>query len=422
MPLKVVVELQIHAVSCPGVYLTEKNDVYLTVCLLGQSKESDCFPPIFPLLFHEKMWFEKVFEKASDPVDVVEQLEKNVTKFRLSELIPTEEEELAFYEVNTRDFLFPEPKLTPVYPGVDRELLMKTHPTFPGIAPKLEFSTRTTITELPLQPRRWYCDRSKNKLRRVTSASPQRRTISPVRSRTTRRNSISKRFTRSLGSRSPSPSPAKHVHDFGKDSQQQLSPLSLRSVKFKAESDPRPPFVVRHVDPSKSFVEQTPSQVPYRSARQNMSPTRNSHKSQLKRALSFDSWKASCPAAKVIREPDDCCSSVHVSSFLGPEGPLDYSYNSSAFDHKASFSSPTCYRSLSPNERWESSQQRLFSSPSATWEEINERVRNLLTSEEAKQRLFLGATDSEIDDVLERRSVSLRSSPLCDSLGQRYSS
>ncbi|KAL8203200.1 UNVERIFIED_CONTAM: hypothetical protein K2H54_044413 [Gekko kuhli] len=79
----------LEQVSCPGVYLTEKNDVYLTVCLLGQSKESDCLPPIFPLLFHEKMWFEKVFEKAIDPVDVVEQLEKNVTKFRLSELIPT---------------------------------------------------------------------------------------------------------------------------------------------------------------------------------------------------------------------------------------------------------------------------------------------------------------------------------------------
>nr|XP_056704952.1 spermatogenesis associated 6-like protein [Euleptes europaea] len=283
MPLKVVVELQIHAVSCPGVYLTEKNDVYLTVCILGQSKETDCLSPVFPLLFHEKMWFEKVFEKATDPVAVVELLGRNVTKFRLSELIPTEREELAFYEVNTRDFLFPEPKLTPVYPGVDRELLMKTHPTFPGIAPKLEFSTRTTITELPLQSRRWYRDRSKIKLQRAISASPRQRSISPIRCRATRRNSICKRFTRSLGSRSPSPSPAKYFHEFGRDSEQQLSPLSFRSVKFKAETDPRPPFVVRHVDPSKSFAEQTPSLVPYGNARQNVDPTRNSHKSQLKR-------------------------------------------------------------------------------------------------------------------------------------------
>ncbi|XP_048358796.1 spermatogenesis associated 6-like protein isoform X1 [Sphaerodactylus townsendi] len=422
MPLKVVVELQIHAVTCPGVYLTEKNDVYLTVCILGQSKETESLPSIFPLLFHEKMWFEKVFEKAKDPIAVVELLGRNVTKFRLSELIPTEREGLAFYEVNTRDFLFPEPKLTPVYPGVDRELLMKTHPTFPGIAPKLEFSTRTTITELPLRSRRWYHDRGKIKLQRPTSASPQRRSISPIRCRPTRRNSICKRFTRSLGSRSPSPSPAKHFHEFGRDNQKQLSPLSFRSVKFKTEPDLRPPFVVRHVDPSKSFAEQTPSLVPYRNVRQNVSPGRNSHKSQLKRALSFDSWKASCPAAKVIREPDACSSSNHVSSFLEIEQPLDYSCSDSTFDHKSSVGSPNCYRSLSPSERWESSHQRLYSSPSASWEEINERVRNLLTSEEAKQRLFLGATDSEIDDVLERRSISLRSSPLCDSLGQRYCS
>lgn len=38
---------------------------------------------------------------------------------------------LAFYEENTRDFLFPEPKLTPLYPGVERELLMKTSSSFP---------------------------------------------------------------------------------------------------------------------------------------------------------------------------------------------------------------------------------------------------------------------------------------------------
>ncbi|KAF7250244.1 Spermatogenesis associated 6-like protein [Varanus komodoensis] len=67
-----------------------------------------------------------------------------------------EKEDIAFYEANTRDFLFPEPKLTPAYPGVDRELLMNTHPSFPGIAPKLEFSTRTTITEIPLLSRRRY--------------------------------------------------------------------------------------------------------------------------------------------------------------------------------------------------------------------------------------------------------------------------
>jgi hypothetical protein len=40
-------------------------------------------------------------------------------------------EELAYYEENTRDFLFPEPKLTPSHPGKHREVLMKTAKSFP---------------------------------------------------------------------------------------------------------------------------------------------------------------------------------------------------------------------------------------------------------------------------------------------------
>lgn len=40
-------------------------------------------------------------------------------------------EELAYYEENTREFLFPEPKLTPSNPGIGREVLMKTAAGFP---------------------------------------------------------------------------------------------------------------------------------------------------------------------------------------------------------------------------------------------------------------------------------------------------
>ncbi|XP_076219013.1 spermatogenesis associated 6-like protein [Aptenodytes patagonicus] len=117
MPLKVVVELQVQAVTCPGVFLPEKHDVFLSECILGQHKETESLRPVFPLLFHEKMCFEKVFESAIDPAAVTEMLEIG--------------DDLAFYEENTGDFLFPECKLTPAYPGVDRELLMETSPHFP---------------------------------------------------------------------------------------------------------------------------------------------------------------------------------------------------------------------------------------------------------------------------------------------------
>uniref|UniRef100_A0A8B9P484 Spermatogenesis-associated protein 6 N-terminal domain-containing protein n=1 Tax=Apteryx owenii TaxID=8824 RepID=A0A8B9P484_APTOW len=62
-------------VTCPGVFLPEKHDIYLSVCILGQYKETECLPPVFPLLFHEKMLFEKVFESAVDPAAVTEMLE-----------------------------------------------------------------------------------------------------------------------------------------------------------------------------------------------------------------------------------------------------------------------------------------------------------------------------------------------------------
>ncbi|NXI62164.1 SPA6L protein, partial [Anseranas semipalmata] len=116
-------------VTCPGAFLREKHDIYLSV-ILGQHRETKCLPPVFPLLFHEKMWFEKVFERAIDPAMVTEMLESNVTKFELTQFVSSAGDDLAFYEENKRDFLFLERKLTPAVPGVDRELLMKKSPHF----------------------------------------------------------------------------------------------------------------------------------------------------------------------------------------------------------------------------------------------------------------------------------------------------
>ncbi|XP_074984867.1 spermatogenesis associated 6-like protein isoform X3 [Caretta caretta] len=376
MPLKVVVELQIHAVTCPGVVLPEKHDIYLSVCIMGQYKETECLPPIFPLLFHEKMWFEKVFESAVDPAAVTEMLESNITTFGLLQLVSSVGDYLAFYEENTRDFLFPEPKLTPVYPGVERELLMKTSPSFPGIAPKIEFSTRTTITELPLQNRKqFYQGRNRMRTQRSASVSPRRRSISPARCKTTKKkdNKICKSLTRLLRSRSPSPNATKHLCQLCKENQLQQSRLSLGSVGYKLDAETRPPFVVRHV----------------------------------------------------IREPDEQTTSEHDSSSLETDELVNYPGSSPTqgdltFHRTASFATSPHYRSPSPVRSHSPLQQRLYSNPHFSWEKIHKRVQNLLTSNQAKQRLSFGATDPEIDDVLERRSISLRSSPQDDSLEQRY--
>ncbi|XP_030423350.1 spermatogenesis associated 6-like protein isoform X3 [Gopherus evgoodei] len=410
MPLKVVVELQIHAVTCPGVFLPEKHDIYLSVCIMGQYKETECLPPIFPLLFHEKMWFEKVFESAVDPAAVTEMLESNVTTFGLIQLISSE------------------PKLTPVYPGVERELLMKTSPSFPGIAPKIEFSTRTTITELPLQYRKqFYQGRNTMRIQRSASVSPRRRSISPARCKTIKKkdNKICKSLTRLLRSRSPSPNATKHLCQFCKENQQQQSRLSLGSLRYKLDAETRPPFVVRHVDSSNPFGEKTSSQLPYRNPKQNVSSAKNSLEFQLKRVLSFDSCDASNSSVKVIRERDEQATSEHDSSSLETDKLVNYPGSSPTqgdltFHRTASFATSPHYRSPSPVRSHSPLQQRLYSNPHFSWEKIHKRVQNLLTSNQAKQRLSFGATDSEIDDVLERRSISLRSSPQDDSLEQRY--
>lgn len=46
-------------VSCPGVHLSAKDDIYLSMCFMGQCRQSERLPAVFPLLVHEKMTFEK---------------------------------------------------------------------------------------------------------------------------------------------------------------------------------------------------------------------------------------------------------------------------------------------------------------------------------------------------------------------------
>uniref|UniRef100_A0A3P8T9X3 Spermatogenesis-associated protein 6 N-terminal domain-containing protein n=1 Tax=Amphiprion percula TaxID=161767 RepID=A0A3P8T9X3_AMPPE len=64
-----------YNVSCPGVHLAAKDDVYLSMCFMGQCRQSESLPALFPLLLHEKMTFEKIFRHAVDPGDIAVMLE-----------------------------------------------------------------------------------------------------------------------------------------------------------------------------------------------------------------------------------------------------------------------------------------------------------------------------------------------------------
>ncbi|KAM3937691.1 spermatogenesis associated 6-like protein [Leptodactylus fuscus] len=377
MPLKVVVELQIHAVTCPGVFLPDKDDIFLNVSILGQSKETRCLAAVFPLLFHEKMRFEKVFQKAVDPATVVELLEKRNAGFELLQLNQLGEDVLATYKENHRDFLFPEPKLTPPYPGVDREVLMKTVPGFPGIAPKIEFSTTTTIKETSNCSRK-RCDSVKTHSQRSLQNSPDRKSKNTSKCYSSSEKSYNSP-TRSSQSRSPSPYTRRRICELNKDNEQRLAQLHLGNYEFKSDAEPRPPFIVRHIDHSKPVGEKASSQL--HSPKSRCHP---SSKNSIRKALTFDNLHCETSIGKDCLDIDD----------LDAESTFDGPFISSAYSLQDLRASPIIRGSVRERLRSENN----------TWESIHNRVRNLLSTHSAKKRLSLEISKSEVDRILKRSS------------------
>ncbi|XP_073873652.1 spermatogenesis associated 6-like protein isoform X13 [Macaca fascicularis] len=171
-------------------------------------------------MIQQSMRFEKVFESAVDPEAVVDLLESFLTRFELIQLVPPVWDELAYYEENTRDFLFPEPKLTPSHPRRCREVLMKTALGFPE-------------------------ERHKSRRPLSTSHEP----IFPLNTikMKLKENNLN-RLPKGMQAREPSPCSTRHFF------QDQPVQLNLGS-NFKISGGSKPPFVVRHVDSAKPFGE-----------------------------------------------------------------------------------------------------------------------------------------------------------------------
>ncbi|XP_023584355.1 spermatogenesis associated 6-like protein [Trichechus manatus latirostris] len=409
MPLEVVVGLQIRAVSCPGVFLPSKQDVYLGVYFLNQYQETDCFPPVFPIMIHRNMRFEKVFENAIDPGAVADILEGFLTRFELIQLVPPVWEKLAYYEENTRDFLFPEPKLRPSHHGTCREVLMRTAVGFPGISPKLEFSTRTAIRERAcLHRNRFLEDRLYWQRRLSTSPGP----MFP-------RNSIKMkpkennpdRTPRGPQSRAPPPYPTRRL------SQDQPTHLNFGN-SFKISREIKPPFVVRHVDSAKPFGE-TISEHHSRKSRRKCKLS--NFPFPVRRASSLDSLAAN---VKVIKEPDerivfrnDSPSPLDSSKFEKPL-PSDSNQGDADFHRKTSFATSQYSRSPSPLLDQPLLRERFHPSFQSMWKKIHERVCSLLTSHRAQQpNQTKEALTSEVNSNLERQGYPLKKYPLRE---QRY--
>ncbi|XP_069127322.1 spermatogenesis-associated protein 6-like isoform X2 [Argopecten irradians] len=223
------VDLKIRAVTAPGVWLSSREDVYLSICMFGEYRTTNLVPSIFPLFIKEDLVFDKTYYTALDPSSVADYLEDELVVIELLQLCEDRDgaTRLASYSSNARDFLFPYPTLAPAYASNTRELLLARTIDFPGIAPKLEFITVTNISE-SLSPE---LDALEDALR--DERKSRRRSRS--RSRPLSRNSM----------RSPSPVLRKKLEQVGTTKR----PSSSSCVG-------RPPFVVRHLE--KSLIGRVP--------------------------------------------------------------------------------------------------------------------------------------------------------------------
>ncbi|XP_040569154.1 uncharacterized protein [Lepeophtheirus salmonis] len=150
--LRLTLDMEIHAVSCPGVWFSHKGPIYLSVCFLGFHVRTKPFPPTFPLLFGDKFLFEKTFPGISSLQGLEETLKNQPLYLELLQEIHSHHESdivLATFETSGFDLLFPYPQLRPSYnSGIDVDLLLVPSSEFPGIiSPKVEVSTKCNINE-----------------------------------------------------------------------------------------------------------------------------------------------------------------------------------------------------------------------------------------------------------------------------------
>ncbi|KAI1236821.1 hypothetical protein IHE44_0015075 [Lamprotornis superbus] len=144
---------------------------------------------------------------------------------------------LATYEENTRDFLFPDPKLTHGRRGLEREILMKRSPSFTSI--------RSLSYVLSNQAdMNWVLHSTLNG--KMHSKVPKK---SPPPAGKGRQSSAVKSYeqpTIASKSRSPSPYTKRRMCELSEEARQRLAHLNLGPHEFRRDTD-KPPFVIRRV-------------------------------------------------------------------------------------------------------------------------------------------------------------------------------
>ncbi|XP_068262921.1 spermatogenesis-associated protein 6 isoform X2 [Nyctibius grandis] len=419
MPRKALLcalQLDVRLITCPGVLLKDKEELYLSVSVLGQNKKTRCVPAVFPLLFQEKLVFEKVFADVVDPGDLVELLEFDTAVLELIQLIPPGKI-LAMYEENTRDFLFPDPKLTCGHHGLDREILMKRSSSFTGIAPKLRFSTTSLITESllssgtsPIQgDLNWIHHSTPNG--KLQTKLPKKNARSPEKSKRSLATKNYEKPTIASKSRSPSPYTKRRMCELSEEARQRLSHLNLGPYEFRRETD-KPPFVVRRVEQPSPGVK-LHTHCPMRESTAE-AWTKVDHDPSLLGSYRPKKAKAKSTHGKYF-DSSDVCNEDGISDPLKRQ-----SHSPGLLEHSA----PPAFQkhSLSSVLNRSSLRERFSSGwPSpANGDEIHKRVKNILRTHSARQHLIVDESNASRGDLTKTRESSHKA-PLSLSELQRNS-
>ncbi|XP_072537749.1 spermatogenesis-associated protein 6 [Salminus brasiliensis] len=405
--LKCTVEVKLHAVTCPGVLLPSREDVYLSVRMMGRYQKTKCVSPVFPLLLHEKMVFTKIFSGAVDPGDIADHLENDTTCFELIQLVPPEGEILATLQENTRDFLYPGPRLTPQTPGSEREILMKKSVSFPGISPKVEFSTASVIEE---------CDLKGSKST-FSASNPSHTKPCCVRTSPTGKRKMKPSTAPPCGyqqptvasqTRSPSPYTHRRMCQLSEDARQRLSYLQLGPYTFKKETAPQPPFVVPHSpDSSLTASSTSPPALPSSPKGSSFHQTSVSFAADLTDPALYGSFRAKSSTAR--RHSLDMPRMSSGATSITPP------HRKSPTDHSTPL--PSSLRDESPLLSRSSLRERFHSpnSPSQ-WEQIHSRVQRILSTHATRKLSF--EKESEENKSSQCTPVSSCPDSLCNSQAQ----
>ncbi|KAL7734435.1 hypothetical protein ACLKA6_010762 [Drosophila palustris] len=130
-------ELQLHALTCPGVWLCSHGYLEATIKTLGYYFRTGAMEPRFPMLCHDQFTMEGYFRS----VDSLERMREMLNAEQLEITLWQNGRRLAYYIGRLSDVMQPSvPRLSCAH-NDNVQLLMKATPAFPGIlAPKVELS------------------------------------------------------------------------------------------------------------------------------------------------------------------------------------------------------------------------------------------------------------------------------------------